>query len=242
MNEKGSNPALNPKFFEEAAPGDAVMTLQGTLTRIGLLLLVTMGAAGVGWTFPSWTMLIISMIAGLGVALFTCFKPTVSPITAPIYAVIQGYLVGALSLLYMLSVENNKMLIPFAVLATFGCVAVMFTLYATRIIKVTQTYLMVVLGATLAIFVTFAASWILSIFWPAVWGMPIWQAGPIGIGFAAFVVIIAALNLAIDFKVIEEGVGQRAPKYMEWFAAFGLLVTIIWLYISILRLLALLKQ
>lgn len=218
------------------------MTLPGTLGKIAMLLMVTIGAAFIGWNFANWPLIIGGMIVGIILAFATCAKPTAASITAPLYAIVQGYVIGGFSLMYVLSAQDNKMLVPYAVLATFGCVAVMFVLYASRIIKVNQTYLMVVVGATIAIAITIGASWLLSIFWPAVWEMPIWQAGPIGIGFAALIVVIAALNLAIDFKVIEMGVGQRAPKYMEWFAAFGFLVTIIWLYISILRLLALLKQ
>ncbi len=239
-----SNPALNADAFRiEATTYDNVMTLQGTVTKTGILLALTVGAAAVAWMqilaqaeFAQFqlvqTLCIAGGIGGFIVALITIFKPTAAPYTAPIYAVLEGVLLGAIS---MFANSYFPDIVPQAVALTFGTLAALLLAYTSGVIRATERFKAGVVAATGGIFLVYMASFILGFFdvtIPYIHG-----SGLIGIGFSGFVVVIAALNLVLDFDRIEQGVAYGAPKYMEWYGAFGLLVTLVWLYISILRLL-----
>ncbi|MFN8016339.1 MAG: Bax inhibitor-1/YccA family protein [Acidimicrobiia bacterium] len=206
--------------------------------RAALVLFAILVATGT-WAWISipesaWGMaLFVSIFAALGVGLLTTFKPNIARVSAPIYAAIEGVAIGLISRVY----ENayNGIVIQ-AVLATGAIVFVMYSLYSMRIIKVTQRFTRIVIGATMAIFVFYMANLLFSIFNV---NLPlINDTGIAGIIFSAVVICIAAANLAIDFSFIESGVQQGLPKYMNWAAAYGLVVTIVWIYLEVLRLLA----
>jgi uncharacterized YccA/Bax inhibitor family protein len=237
-----SNPALNDKAFqgEHALAGEA-MTLQGTVNKTGLLLLLT--AATSIWTWRLYfqsespaevlPLALIGCIGGFIFALVTIFKKTWSPVTAPVYALLEGLVLGSFSA--MLEARYHGIAIQ-AVSLTFGTLIVLLLAYSTGMIKVTEKFRLGVIAATGAIVLFYVIEIILGFF--GVRFAAINGGGAIGIGFSVVVVIIAALNLVLDFDFIESGVRLGAPKYMEWYGAFGLMVTLIWLYLEILRLLA----
>ncbi|MFZ1941232.1 MAG: Bax inhibitor-1/YccA family protein [Terracidiphilus sp.] len=249
---KTSNPALGENTFRNV-PGssgtlnggaiDAAsrMTLDGTINKTGLLLLCAMATAA--WTWYSFLqsqdlsvagpMIFVGAIGGMIVGLITSFKKTWAPVTAPIYALLEGLVLGGLS------AAINKAYPGIAIEAvglTFGTLFVMLFLYRTGIIKVTQKLRIGIVAATGGIFLFYMLEWILSFF--GINLTTVNGASMIGIGFSLLVVGIAALNLVLDFDFIEQGVTYGVPKYMEWYAAFGIMVTLVWLYLEILRLLA----
>ena len=236
-----SNPALNERAFRGvAALGDA-MTLQGTVNKTGLLLLCVVVTSAWTWGLlhsnqpeAAVPWMLGGLLGGFVVALATVFKKNWAPITAPLYALLEGLALGGISALF------EKMYPGVAIQAvglTFGTLFVMLLAYKSGIIKATQGFKIGVIAATGGIAVFYLIEMVLGILFhvqvPAING-----SGPWGIAFSLFVVVIAALNLVLDFDMIETGVRGGAPKYMEWYAAFGLMVTLIWLYLEILRLLA----
>lgn len=238
-----SNPALNARSFQglyAREVGAEQMTLEGTVAKTGVLLLCVAITALFAWVQLAlygasvfYPLLLVGFIGGFIVAIITVFKKQWAPITAPIYALLEGLALGAISVVFEY-VYNGIVLQAF--LLTFGVAGVMLLAYASRLIQPTQNFRLGIVAATGGIMVFYMLSIVLSLFGVR---MPlIWDNGPWGIAFSLFVVAIAALNLVIDFDFIEQGANQGAPKYMEWYAAFGLMVTLIWLYIEILRLLA----
>ena len=239
-----SNPALNDQAFrgEHAAFGDA-MTLQGTVNKTGVLLICTVATAAWAWNQFNHSpqsvgpLAMIGAIGGLIVALVTIFKKTWAPITAPIYGLLEGLVLGSVSAL--LEMRYHGIAIQ-AVSLTFGTLVVLLLAYRSGLIPVTDKFRLGVVAATGGIALLYLLEILLGFF--GIRFATINGAGPIGIGFSVFVVIIAALNLVLDFDFIENGVRAGAPKYMEWYAAFGLMVTLIWLYFEILRLLSKLRS
>ncbi|MBN1342605.1 MAG: Bax inhibitor-1/YccA family protein [Phycisphaerae bacterium] len=238
-----SNPALKANMFQhlgEIVEPANVMTLQGTINRTAVLLgLVFVSAL---WTWNLGAMqspsLGIWMFGGCGVglvlALVTIFKMTWAPITGPLYALAEGLALGGIS--SILNQSSYEGIVAQAVALTFGVLAVMLVLYKGRFIRATERFKTGVMAATGGIVLVYLATIVLGLFGVSI---PfIHGNGLIGIGFSLFVVGIAALNLVLDFAMIEEGVEAGAPKYMEWYCAFALMVTLIWLYLEILRLLA----
>jgi uncharacterized YccA/Bax inhibitor family protein len=234
-----SNPALNEKAFKgQVALGEA-MTLQGTVNKTGLLLLCVVATSAWTWGMahsqtPEAAMpwMIGGLIGGFIVALVTIFKKQWSPLTAPIYALLEGLVLGGISAIFEKSYPGVAIQ---AVGLTFGTLFVMLLAYKSGIIRATQGFKLGVIAATGGIAVFYLVEMVLGFFHvqvPAING-----SGLIGIGFSLFVVVIAALNLVLDFDMIETGVQNGAPKYMEWYGAFGLMITLIWLYLEILRLL-----
>lgn len=235
-----SNPALNEKAFKgQVAFGDA-MTLQGTVNKTGLLLLCVVATAAWTWGLSHsntpeaaipW--MIGGLLGGFVVALVTIFKKTWSPFTAPLYALLEGLALGGISAVFEKTYPGVAIQ---AVGLTLGTLFVMLLAYKTGVVKATQGFKVGVIAATGGIAVFYLAEMVLSFFFhvqvPAING-----SGPWGIAFSLFVVVIAALNLVLDFDMIETGVRGGAPKYMEWYGAFGMMVTLIWLYLEILRLL-----
>ncbi|PKK37002.1 hypothetical protein BWI96_08970 [Siphonobacter sp. SORGH_AS_0500] len=235
-----ANPLFSEKTFNKITlASDDVMTLQGTLNKIALLLTVTISVAAV--TFYAaiqgqpWSMLMLPVgaIGGLIIALILAFKPTLAPTLAPVYAVLEGAFVGGIS-------SQFAGLAFMAAVLTFGVLALMLVVYYTGLIRVTQGFMQGVLVATGAVALLYLLTFALSFF--GIMVPYIHEAGWIGIIFSLVVVGIAAMNLLVDFHLIEAGVAQQAPKYMEWYSAFGLLVTIVWLYLEILKLLAKLNR
>ncbi|MFZ0663983.1 MAG: Bax inhibitor-1/YccA family protein [Acidobacteriaceae bacterium] len=243
---KSSNPALNGKVFQgQPFAADRPMTLDGTVNKTGILLLCSVATAAFAWhTFMQTHnaaelsgMLWIGLIGGLIFAVATIFKQTWAPVTAPIYALLEGLVLGSLSAVLELRFPGIAMQ---AVGMTFGVMFVMLLLYRSHIIPVTQKLRLGIVAATGAIMLFYVAEMLLGFFgfhFGAING-----SGPIGIGFSVVVVAVAAFNLILDFDFIERGVQTGAPKYMEWYGAFGLMVTLVWLYLEIIRLLAKLRD
>ena len=240
------NPILSDKTFTsvERTAGEAnVMTIQGTVNKtalLGLLLLISAlwtwnlfyaGSGAVGLLTG------VGVFGGLAAALVTIFKKNWSAVTAPIYALLEGMAIGGISAFFETQFPG---IVIQAVALTFGVLVGLLMAYRSRLIKATENFKLGVASATGAIFLIYMMSFVLGMFGTSV---PfIHESGIIGIGFSLFVVVIAALNLVLDFDFIEQGAAAEAPKYMEWFAAFALMVTLIWLYIEILRLLAKLRS
>ena len=236
-----SNPAMNEGVFEHPAMESAdPMTLNGTIQKTGLLLLLLLPTAVMGWMFPSYVGMIGSFVGALILGLVIGFKPETAPVLSPIYAIVKGYMVGAISLIASVALAKTQYAaaVPIAVAGTIVTLGVMLTLYSTRVIRVTETMRSVIIGLTAAVALLYLFSFVIGLFSPAfVASFPIYRSGPIGIAFSVIVIGIAAFNFLLDFDLIERGVENRAPKYMEWYGGFGLLVTMVWLYIEILRLL-----
>jgi uncharacterized YccA/Bax inhibitor family protein len=239
---KTSNPALNAQVFQgqSAAFGEA-MTLDGTVNKTGVLLLCT--AATAAWTWHAFTQthspasvsgpMMVGFIGGFIVALVTIFKQAWAPITAPLYALLEGLALGGISAI--LEVRFPGIAIQ-SVGLTFGTLAILLLAYRSGLIPVTQKFRLGVVAATGSIMLLYIAEMVLGFF--GIHFTAINGSGVIGIGFSVVVVIVAALNLVLDFDFIESGVRANAPKYMEWYGAFGLMVTLIWLYLEILILLS----
>lgn len=237
-----ANPALNDKTFQyTGAVGYAdTMTLQGTVNKTAMMLLLLVASAAYTWSLfleqnmqslMMWMM--VGVIGGLIVSLVTVFKKEWSPVTAPLYAVLEGFALGGLSAILEAQYEG---IVLQAVALTFGTAGCLLIAYKSGVIKATENFKLGIFAATGGIAVIYLVGWIMSMFGS---GIPyIHENGLVGIGFSLVVVVIAALNLVLDFDFIEKGAEQGAPKFMEWYAAFGLMVTLIWLYIEILRLLS----
>jgi uncharacterized YccA/Bax inhibitor family protein len=241
---KSGNPTLNEKVFESTIvlPGTDVMTERGTLNKFFFLFLMVMASAAFTWkafydgkdVFP-W--MIGAAIGGLIVAFAMSFKREWSPYLAPAYGLLEGVFVGGISAVYNNAFEKvAPNIVMQAVLLTFGAVIAMFLLYRFRIIKATEKFKSVIFVATAGIAIFYLLAIVLRLFNIDI--AFIHQGSTIGIVFSLVVVAVAALNLILDFDMIEQGAAKGAPKFMEWYGAFGLLVTIVWLYLEILRLLA----
>src|SRR5687768_6191514 len=237
-----ANPALGEKTFTavpRAYDARDVMTIEGTVHKTFILLLLAVASAAVTWGMVGGANALVGPLAiggaigGLIVAMVTIFKHEWSPFTAPLYAVLEGLFLGAISAVFNLMYPG---IVPQAVALTFGTLFCLLAAYRSGMIKATENFKLGIVAATGAIFVIYLISFVLRLFGTT---FPfIHDAGPIGIGFSLVVVVIAALNLVLDFDFIEEGARQGAPRYMEWYAGFGLLVTLVWLYLEILRLLS----
>jgi uncharacterized YccA/Bax inhibitor family protein len=212
------------------------LTVLLTTATVAWMTTFTPGAKGFEEISPiAWPMLIGGSLGGFVLALVTSFVPRWSPVTAPIYAAAQGLAMGVISVVTEVRFPG---IVLQAVLLTSAVLAIMLFLYATRIIQPTKYFVIGVTAATGAIFLVYLGAFIFRLFFPdspTVHGLL--GNGLIGIGFSVFVVAIAALNLILDFGLIESGAAYGAPKYMEWYGGFSLLVTLVWLYLEILRLL-----
>jgi uncharacterized YccA/Bax inhibitor family protein len=219
------------------------MTVQGTVNKTALLLLLVMAPAAYTWSLVGTDpqqlaiLLVGGLIAGLIFSLVTIFKKEWSAVTAPLYAVCEGFVLGGISAL----MEQSYPGIVFQAIAlTFGTLVMLLVAYTSGWIRATEGFKLGVFAATGAIGLIYLVTMVLGFF--GVHVAFIHEAGMFGIGFSLFVVVIAALNLILDFDFIEQGCNAGAPKYMEWYGAFGLIVTLIWLYLEILRLLAKLRS
>ncbi len=226
---------FSPQY--QATVGSNTMTLQGTINKTFILFALCVAGGYFGWikatTLPPASLLVLIVVA-LGVALWTSFKPSVSSFTAPIYALLEGVLLGTVSAYYNTQYQG---IVLNAILITGLVFAIMLFIYKTGIIKVTQGFVTAVVSATAAIAIMYLGSWIFSLFGGNISYLT--SSSPLSIGISVVVCIVAALNLMLDFQFISVMSSQGdAPKFMEWYAGFGLLVTIVWLYIEILKLLA----
>ncbi len=257
---KSGNPALSEKRFKDTVLDEVVdqgnvMTVKGTLNKFGFLFLMTLGTAFYSWKeFAGggnvWPLILLGVFGGLGVAILMAFKKEWSPYLAPAYALLEGLFVGGVSAYFEYQATTSTEgfyaggysgIVAQAVGLTFAVVAAMYLLYKFRIIQATKKFKAIVLTATVGLAIFYLVTWIISLAGGAVPTF-LYQGSALGIGFSVFVVALAALNLILDFDMIEQGAEMGAPKYMEWYGAFGLLVTIVWLYLEILRLLSKLRD
>jgi uncharacterized YccA/Bax inhibitor family protein len=256
MNFKSNNPFLSNKSFAqtttvtdaEGRPVETIdyndtMTVQGAVNKSFVLLFLLVGGAGYTWymgaTGQNPLMLgIVGLILGFVSVIITAFRPQTSTYLAPAYAVFQGLFLGVISLIIQNNVGVPGLALQ-AVAATFVTFIVCFLLYRFNIVKVTEQFKSVVIASTLAIATYYLISFGLSFF-----GVSLFHHGNslMSIGFSVFVIVIASLNLFLDFDMIEQSAKNRLPKYMEWFGAMGLMITLVWLYIEFLRLLAKLRD
>ncbi len=264
-----ANPVLSEKGFEraidEGSPGwaapDAVMagqappstvraertmTASGTFARAFVLFVLVLAGGAFGWSqveasgpnqidFPGWSWVVL--IAAFAVAMVCAFVPKASPFLGPVYAVLEGVFLGVISKVFELNWDG---IVLQAVLATVAVFFVTLLLFGFGIVKVTKKFAAVVIGATLGILVMYLATWIFTLFGADIsfWNEPT----PLGIGISVVICAVAALNLFLDYEFIRRASIAGAPRYMEWYGAFGLMVTLVWLYLEILRLLSLLRQ
>ena len=248
---RSGNPALKDSTFLDLGTGSVVsgaqdaMSLNGTVNKTAFLLVLTLAGAMYTWSLffssnGTANLMPYVLVGGLGgfvVSLVTIFKKTWAPVTAPLYAALEGLFIGAISAVFELKFPGIVMQ---AVGLTFGTLAALLMAYRSGLIKATENFKLGVVAATGGIALLYLVNIVMGFFGKS---MPfIHDSGLMGIAFSGFVVVIAALNLVLDFDFIESGVEQRAPKYMEWYAAFGLLVTLVWLYLDILRLLSKLQS
>ncbi len=252
---KTSNPVFGNNVYDVRAThvgyGEG-MTIAGTVNKAGILLILAMLSAAFTWSqffnglqvtpdgvYPTNGMggyIMIGAFGGFIAAMITTFKREWAPVTAPIYALLEGLFLGALSATFELRYPGIAIE---AVAGTFGTAFCLLLAYRSGMIRATEKFTLGIVAATGGIALVYFLNMILGFFHIQVPG--IFGSGPIGILFSAVVVVIAALNLILDFAFIEEGAYRGAPKYMEWYGAFGLMVTLVWLYLEILRLLSKLR-
>jgi uncharacterized YccA/Bax inhibitor family protein len=239
---RSGNPALRDGTFRSAgrAFGQEAMTLQGTVNKTGFALLILLAAAAFVWNLDARVasvFILLGLVGGLVTALVTIFKKTAAPYTVPLYAAFEGLLLGGISATYE---QRYPGIVINAVALTFGTLAALLLAYRAGLVRATENFKLGVFAATGGIALVYLVSMVMGFFGRSI--PYIHESGTIGIGFSLFVVVIAALNLVLDFDFIERGSEMGAPRYMEWVGAFGLLVTLIWLYLELLRLLAKLQD
>ncbi len=235
-----SNPLLKrEEAFPRVLVGGELMSLQGVINKTGILLLLCLGTAAFAWTHPAFRgpFLLAGLLGGLIACLVGTFRPATTPVTGPLYALLEGLALGAIS---QVIEKRYPGIVANALLLTFGVLALMLVLYTSRTIRVTDRFVKGVLAATVAVFLVYLVDMLLNLFG---FSVPyIHQTGWIGILISLVIVGIAAFNLLIDFAVIEDSVRGGAPRYMEWYCGMALLVTLVWLYLELLRLLSKLRS
>ncbi len=254
---RSGNPALKDSTFLDLGSGavvardSGVMTLNGTANKTGVLLMLSVITAVFAWSqsisvdaagnetiAPGVVGYALGgAIGGFILAMITIFKKNWAPITAPLYALVEGFFLGSISAVYE---HRFNGIVLQAVLLTFGTLFAMLFAYRSGMIKATENFKLGVVAATGGIVLVYLATMVLGFFNIQI--PYIHASGTVGILFSLFVVVVAALNLVLDFDFIESGVEQGAPKYMEWYGAFGLMVTLVWLYLEFLRLLSKLQS
>ncbi len=245
---KSGNPTLTQKMFDKGLQTDAsaqgIMTVRGAINKFGFLLLMIIAGAAYTWhlfeegqTNLVTTLLYVGIFGGLITGIAISFKPNWAPVLAPLYGILEGLFIGAISAIMNAAfAEKYPGLVMQAVGLTFGVAFAMFLLYNFRIINATQKFKSVIITSTLGIGIFYLLTMVLGFFGVNVGFMN--DSSMLSIGISLFVVAIAALNLILDFDMIEQGAERGAPKFMEWYGAFGLMVTLVWLYLEMLRLLS----
>ena len=242
LSFRSGNPALGKKTFQSISRTsggsivrDDVMTIKGTVDKTSISLLLLLFAGYFTFSEGSMIYVIVGGIGGFIVALVTIFKKEWSPITVPLYAILEGLMLGGISYMYGQMYEG---IVFNAIMLTVSILICLLLAYRSGIIKATENFKLGVFAATGGIFLVYLVSFIASFFGAGFSFLDPTNSSLFSIGVSLFVVVIASLNLVLDFDFIEEGAERGAPKYMEWYGAFGLLVTLVWLYLEILRLLA----
>jgi uncharacterized YccA/Bax inhibitor family protein len=245
---KSGNPTLTQKMFDKSASIEAdmqgTMSVRGTINKFGFLMIMIIAGAAYNWHLFEdgnrglmTTLMMVGIFGGLIAAIAISFKPNWAGYLAPLYGLLEGLFIGGISaILNAAFAEKYPGLIMQAVGLTFGVAIAMFLLYNFRIIRATEKFKSVIFTATLGIGIFYLLTMVLRLFGVNVGFM--YDSSLLSIGISLFIVAIAALNLILDFDMIEQGAERGAPKFMEWYGAFGLLVTLVWLYLEILRLLS----
>jgi uncharacterized YccA/Bax inhibitor family protein len=241
---RSSNPALTDETFRgtRAGFGADAMTIQGTVNKTGIALAILIATASYTWNLgvgdarvPAFTM--VGLLGGLVLAMVTIFKKEWAGTTTPMYAALEGLALGGISATFEARYPG---LVSQAVFLTFGTLGALLLAYRSGLIRATENFKLGIFAATGGIALVYLINFVMSFFGS---GIPmIHSSGTVGIVFSVIVVGVAALNLVLDFDFIEQGAERGAPKYMEWYGAFGLLVTLVWLYLEILRLLSKLQE
>ena len=239
-----SNPALNSNTFKNVVKKDSLhldntMTIRGTVDKTALALCLLVISGYYSFSQSNLTLMMIGMVLGLILLLTTIFKKTWAPYTVPLYSISQGFVVGGISYFYNSQYEG---IVLQAVLLTILVLFSMLFAYRSKIIKPTENFKLAIFSSIMAIFLIYVIGIIMWLFGTGLSILDPRNSSIASIGFSVFVVAIGAFSLVIDFDFIEEGAEKGAPKYMEWYGAFGLLITLIWLYVEILRLIAKLRN
>ena len=235
LSLRSGNPVLTKTAFNSGSDISEKMTINGTVNKTAISLLLLIGTGYLTFNTINPAVLIGCGIGGFIVAIVTVFKKEWAPITVPLYAILEGGLLGGISFMYNSLYDG---IVTDAIFLTIGILLSLLVAYRSGYIKPTENFKLGIFAATGGIAIVYLINFVMGFFGSSMGVMQIDNASPISIGFSVVVVIIAALNLVLDFDFIEEGAEKGAPKYMEWYGAFGLLVTLIWLYLEILRLLA----
>ncbi len=244
LSYRTSNPALNSNTFKNVVKKDSLhldntMTIRGTVDKTVLVLCLLVISGYYSFSQANSTLMMTGMGMGLVLLLTTIFKKTWSPYTVPLYSISQGFVVGGISYFYNSQYEG---IVLQAVLLTILVLFSMLFAYRSKIIKPTENFKLAVFSAIMAILLLYVIGFFMGLFGTGLSILDPRNSSLASIGFSVLVVAIGAFSLVIDFDFIEEGAEKGAPKYMEWYGAFGLLVTLIWLYVEILRLIAKLRN
>jgi len=235
LSMRSGNPVLSNSTFSSNREQTENMTINGTVNKTATCLLLLVGTGYLTFNTINPGILIACGIGGFIVAIITVFKKEWAPITVPLYAILEGGLLGGISFIYNSLYDG---IVTNAIFLTVGILLSLLISYRSGYIKPTENFKLGIFAATGGIAIVYLINFVMGFFGSSMGIMQVDNASPMSIGFSVLVVIIAALNLVLDFDFIEEGAEKGAPKYMEWYGAFGLLVTLIWLYLEILRLLA----
>lgn len=246
MAYKSSNPVISDAAYKDVKPvtKSEAMTTGGTIRRALFLLLLVVGGAFYSWDLTSrnpelfWSLFYPLLIGGLIVGLIAAFSKRTTKYLSPVYAVLEGLFLGGVSYVYNDVFEG---IVVQAIGLTFAIFFAMLLVYSSGLIKVTEKFKIGVFAATLGIMLFYLVSIVLRVFFN-IEAPLIHESTPLGIAFSVFVVGIASLNLVIDFDFIQQGVEKKLPKNMEWYGAFGLIVTLVWLYLEVLRLLSKIRR
>jgi len=245
LSYRTSNPALNSNTFSDQINNnsslllDTKMTIKGTVDKTAISLVLLIASAYYTFSPNMESMILFGSIGGLILAIVTIFKKDWAPYTVPLYAILEGLALGSISYFYNTQYEGIVLqAISLTVLILFS----LLFAYRTKIIKPTENFKLGVFAATGGIVLLYFINFIMGFFGTGISLLSPQNSSMMSIGISLAIIVVASLNLVIDFDFIEEGVEKGAPKYMEWYGAFGLLVTLIWLYLEILRMLAKLRS
>jgi len=235
LSLRSGNPVLSKNTFNSATNVTETMTINGTVNKTGISLFLLVGTGYLTFNTMNTVLLIACGIGGFIVALTTVFRKHWAPITVPIYAILEGGMLGGISFMYNSMYDG---IVTNAIFITLGILLSLLMAYRSGLIKPSENFKLGVAAATGGIAIVYLINFVMGFFGSGMGIMSINNSSIMSIGFSLVVIVIASLNLVLDFDFIEEGAEKGAPKYMEWYGAFGLLVTLIWLYLEILRLLA----
>jgi uncharacterized YccA/Bax inhibitor family protein len=235
LSLRSGNPVLSKSTFNSTTNLTETMTINGTVNKTVISLFLLVGTGYLTFNTMNTVLLIACGIGGFIVALITVFRKHWAPITVPIYAILEGGMLGGISFMYNSMYDG---IVTNAIFLTLGILLSLLMAYRSGLIKPSENFKLGVAAATGGIAIVYLINFVMGIFGSGMGVMSINNSSMMSIGFSLVVIVIASLNLVLDFDFIEEGAEKGAPKYMEWYGAFGLLVTLIWLYLEILRLLA----